>query len=101
MTVTIMIDGSVKRNGKFGFKLQSSHVIEKHYNLPSFIFLVQDSKYGFGGAKRGLKRNSQQSFSDVSSFNSSKHSKAPRAKAGNAVSDAGKEMYTFTAVWLP
>ena len=29
MTVTIMIDGSVKRNRKFGFKLQSSHVIEK------------------------------------------------------------------------
>ena len=32
MAVTIMIDGSVKRNRKFGFKLQSSHVIEKHYN---------------------------------------------------------------------
>ena len=31
MTVTIMIDGSVKRNRKFGFKLQSSHVIEKRY----------------------------------------------------------------------
>lgn len=44
----------------------------------------KDSKYGFGGVKKGLKRNSKQSFSDVSSFNSSKHSKAPRAKAGNA-----------------
>ena len=32
MTVTIMIDGSVKRNRKFGFKLYSSHVIEKRYN---------------------------------------------------------------------
>ena len=32
MTVTIMIDGSVKRNRKFGLKLQSSHVIEKRYN---------------------------------------------------------------------
>ena len=32
MTVKIMIDGSVKRNRKFGFKLQSSHVIEKRYN---------------------------------------------------------------------
>ena len=31
MTVTIMIDGSVKRNRKFGLKLQSSHVIEKRY----------------------------------------------------------------------
>ena len=27
----IMIDGSVKRNRKFGFKLQSSYVIEKRY----------------------------------------------------------------------
>ena len=33
MTVTIMIDGSVKRNRKFGFKLQSSHVIEKRFNI--------------------------------------------------------------------
>ena len=34
MTVTTMIDGSVKHNNcKFGFKLQSSHVIEKHYNI--------------------------------------------------------------------
>ena len=32
MTVTIMIDGSVKRNRKFGFKLQSSHVIESAIN---------------------------------------------------------------------
>ena len=32
MTVTIIIDGSVKRNRKFGLKLQSSHVIEKRYN---------------------------------------------------------------------
>lgn len=44
----------------------------------------KDSKYGFGGVKKGMKRNSKQSFSDVSSFNSSIHSKAPRAKAGNA-----------------
>ena len=29
MTVTIMIDVSVKRNRKFGFKRQSLHVIEK------------------------------------------------------------------------
>ena len=33
MTVTIMIDGSVKRNRKFGFKLWSSHVIEKRYKM--------------------------------------------------------------------
>ena len=32
MTVTIMIDGRVKRNRKFGLKLQSSHVIVKRYN---------------------------------------------------------------------
>ena len=32
MTVTIMIDGSVRCNRKFGFKLQSLHVIEKPYN---------------------------------------------------------------------
>ena len=49
----------------------------------------QDSKYGFGGVKKGMKRNSKQSFSDVSSFNSSIHSKAPRAKSGNAVRDEG------------
>ena len=37
-----MIDGSVKRNGKFGFVLQSSHVIEKHYkNLVVSILHVQ------------------------------------------------------------
>jgi len=35
--------------------------------------------------KKGMKRNSAQSFSDVSSFNSAKHSKPPRAKAGNMV----------------
>ena len=29
----IMIDCSVKHNRKFGFKLQSLHVIEKHYKL--------------------------------------------------------------------
>ena len=29
MTVMIIIGGSVKHNRKFGFKLQSSHVIEK------------------------------------------------------------------------
>ena len=34
MTVTIMIDGSVKHNRKFDFKLQSSHVIENHYKSP-------------------------------------------------------------------
>ena len=33
MTVTIMIDGSIKRNRKLSFKLKSSHVIEKRYNL--------------------------------------------------------------------
>ena len=35
MSVTIMIDGSVKRNRKFGFIhiLQSLHVIEKRYKL--------------------------------------------------------------------
>lgn len=43
----------------------------------------KDAKFGFGGVKRGMKRNSSQSFSDVSSFNSAKHSKAPRAKSGN------------------
>ena len=40
MTVTIMIDGSIKRNRKFSFKLQSSHVIEKRYNLAVFVFVV-------------------------------------------------------------
>ena len=35
MTVMIMIDGSVKRNRKFGFKLQSPHVIEDRYRVAS------------------------------------------------------------------
>ena len=41
MTVTIMIDGSVKRNRKFGFKLQSSHVIEKHYKVETSTKLCE------------------------------------------------------------
>ena len=53
--------------------------------LPTSLFLRQDSKFGFGGMKKGMKRNTAQSFSDVTSFNSAKHSKAPRAKAGNMV----------------
>ena len=35
-----MIDGSVKHNRKFGFKLQSLHVIEKHYNVVNLQTLV-------------------------------------------------------------
>ena len=35
MSVTIMIDGCIKRNRNFGFELQSLHVIEKRYNIPS------------------------------------------------------------------
>jgi len=54
--------------------------------LTTSLFLAQDAKFGFGGVKKGMKRNSSQSFSDVSSFNSAKHSKAPRAKSGNVVS---------------
>ncbi|XP_068675751.1 probable rRNA-processing protein EBP2 [Montipora foliosa] len=42
----------------------------------------KDAKFGLGGKKSGMKRNTTQSFSDVSSFNSAKHSKMPRAKAG-------------------
>ena len=33
LSVTIMIDGSLKHNRKFGFKLQSSRVIEKRYDV--------------------------------------------------------------------
>lgn len=43
----------------------------------------KDAKFGFGGVKKGKKQNSSESFSDVSSFNSAKHNKAPRAKSGN------------------
>ena len=57
--------------------------------LSSFLILRQDSKFGFGGMKKGMKRNTTQSFSDVSSFNSAKHSKAPRARAGNMVRNKG------------
>ena len=46
MTVTIMIDGSVIRNRKFGFKLQSSQVIEKRYNV-SFIKLYIEQTYDY------------------------------------------------------
>ena len=41
MTVTIMIDGSVKSNRKFGFKLQSSHVIEKRYKVETSTKLCE------------------------------------------------------------
>lgn len=58
-----------------------------YMNLPASLFLAQDAKFGFGGVKKGMKRNSSQSFSDVSSFNSKKHSKAPRVKSGNVVSN--------------
>lgn len=57
-----------------------------YMNLSAFLFLVQDAKFGFGGVKKGKKQNSSESFSDVSSFNSAKHNKAPRAKSGNIVS---------------
>ena len=32
MTITIMIDASIKPNRKFDFKLESLHVIENRYN---------------------------------------------------------------------
>ena len=32
MSATIMINSNVECNSKFGFKLQGSHDIEKHYN---------------------------------------------------------------------
>ena len=32
MTITILIDGSIKPNRMLGFELQSLHVIERHYN---------------------------------------------------------------------
>ena len=35
MTVTIMIDGTIKRYRKFGFELQSPRVIEKRYKSHS------------------------------------------------------------------
>ena len=44
----IMIDGSVKRNHKFGFKLQSSHVIEKCYNMNYFVICCNHSVSGMG-----------------------------------------------------
>ena len=67
--------------------------------MPSLLFVQQDSKFGFGGVKKGMKRNTAQSFSDVSSFNSAKHSKAPRARSGNMVRNnykkhAVKHVYT-------
>ena len=37
LTIRIVIDGSVKRNYKFGFKLQSSHVNEKRYKATSLL----------------------------------------------------------------
>ncbi|KXJ26681.1 probable rRNA-processing protein EBP2 [Exaiptasia diaphana] len=39
---------------------------------------AKDKKFGHGGKKRGLKHNTKSSSADVSSFNSRKHSKAPR-----------------------
>ena len=46
MSVAIMIDGSVKRNRKFGIILQSLHVIKKCYKKcihTSFKFLFHAS----------------------------------------------------------
>ena len=37
MSVTIMIDGSVKRNRKFGFELQSSHSMKSAINTDFFF----------------------------------------------------------------
>ena len=39
MSITIMIDSSIKRNRKFGFELQSSRVIEKHY-INYYIIII-------------------------------------------------------------
>ena len=33
MSVTIIIDGSIKHNRNFAFELQSLHAIEKSYNM--------------------------------------------------------------------
>ena len=46
MTIMITIDGSIKCNCKFGFKLQSSHVIEKCYlrnrkHVPCFYRVIE------------------------------------------------------------
>ena len=39
---------------------------------------AKDKKFGHGGKKRGMKSNTKDSASDVSSFNSRKHSKSSR-----------------------
>ena len=46
----------------------------------TYFSFVQDVKYGSGGKKRAMKRNTAESVADVSSFSSAKHSKAPRTK---------------------
>ena len=45
MTIMIMIDGSVKRNREFGFKLQSSRVIEKRYNKTQSLVCIMQIEY--------------------------------------------------------
>ncbi|XP_074612583.1 putative rRNA-processing protein EBP2 [Acropora palmata] len=44
---------------------------------------AKDARFGFGGVKRGMKRNTKESFSDmVNSFKPGKHGKAPSGKPG-------------------
>ena len=40
MFIMTVIDGSIKRNRKFGFELQSSHVIEKRNEVYDFGLVV-------------------------------------------------------------
>ena len=45
MSVTIVIDGRIKSNRKFGFEIQSSRVIEKRYNSGLKIFSSPTAHY--------------------------------------------------------
>ena len=50
---------------------------------------AKDSKYGFGGKKKMAKKNTQESYKDVSTFSSRVHSK-PKRSAKNDKRQGGK-----------
>ena len=43
---------------------------------------MQDKKFGFGGKKRWLKRNTAESSADMSAFNPAKHSRKTAGPGG-------------------
>jgi rRNA-processing protein EBP2 len=56
----------------------ANQVNDKQVSRKSNKKKAKDAKFGFGGKKRGLKKNSAMSSADMSSFKSFKHSMPSR-----------------------